>query len=93
MHQATTTMSQPLQPRKTKSAGFMGWLGRQVGHVRKALHTDVTAPQKQVVYRNMQVEQRPHPEQPNVVLRRTTVDEVIVAPVAANQTEQRKPSE
>lgn len=37
-------------PRKKKSAkpkpapGLMGWLGRQVGHVKKAVKTDVTNP-------------------------------------------------
>lgn len=57
--------------------GVFGWLGRQVGHIKKAIHTDVEAPQ-QVTYRNRQVEEAEHPDQPGVKLRRTTIDEVIV---------------
>ena len=61
--------------------GFLGWLGRQVGHVAKAVHTDVTRPAPTaVLYRTNQVEQVPHPTQPGIVLRRTIVDEVVVQP-------------
>jgi hypothetical protein len=56
--------------------GLFGWLGRQVGHIKKAVRTDVT-PEK-VVYRNNRVEEREHPAQPGVKLRRTTIDEVVV---------------
>ena len=56
--------------------GLFGWLGRQVGHIKKAVQTDVT-PEK-VVYRHNRTEEREHPAQPGVKLRRTTIDEVIV---------------
>jgi hypothetical protein len=63
--------------------GFLGWLGRQVGHVAKAVKADVTEPglaaaEPRVVYRTGSVEQVPHPTEPGVVLRRTVVDEVVV---------------
>ncbi|HEV2294241.1 MAG TPA: hypothetical protein VGR35_10315 [Tepidisphaeraceae bacterium] len=67
-----------------KPDSFLGWLGRQVGFVSKAIKTDVTKksePQPQepnVVYRADNIEEAPHPEQPNITLRRTTIDEVIV---------------
>ena len=64
-------MSDPL-PGK----GFFGWLGRQVGHVKKAVQTDVNA--TKVTYRKEKVEEVQHPEDPAVKLRRTTIDEVIV---------------
>ena len=57
--------------------GLFGWLGRQVGHIKKAMQTDVATPEK-VAYRNQKVEEAEHPEQPGVKLRRTTIDEVIV---------------
>ena len=60
-----------------KIRDLLGWLGRQVGHVAKAVRTDVTAPPA-VVQRTAQVQEAPHPTAPNVTLRRTTVDEVIV---------------
>ncbi|MGB7159225.1 MAG: hypothetical protein WBD40_14245 [Tepidisphaeraceae bacterium] len=63
-------------PDKTPDS-FLGWLGRQVGFVKKAIKTDVKHPRK-VVYRADNVEEVPHPEQPNMTLRRTTIDEVIV---------------
>ena len=56
--------------------GFFGWLGRQVGHVKKAVQTDPAA--EKVAYRKEKVEEVPHPEDPAVKLRRTTIDEVIV---------------
>jgi hypothetical protein len=55
--------------------GFLGWLGRQVGYVKRAVRTDVT---RQTVYREQRVEEAKLPQDPNVTLRRTTVDEVIV---------------
>ena len=67
-----------------KPDSFLGWLGRQVGFVNKAIKTDVTKSeepqQKQpdVVYRADNVEEVPHPQEPNMTLRRTTIDEVIV---------------
>ena len=60
--------------------GLFGWLGRQVGHVAKAVRTDVVPPPPAVVHRAEVVQESPHPTRPGVVLRRTTVDEVIVDP-------------
>ena len=61
--------------------GFWSWLGRQVGHVRKAIHTDVAAaPPPRVVYRQGRVEEQPMPDDPNLTLRRTTIDEIIADP-------------
>jgi hypothetical protein len=56
--------------------GLFGWLGRQVGHIKKAVQTDVAAPE--VAYRKETVHEVEHPEQPGVKLRRTTIDEVVV---------------
>ena len=58
-----------------KGDGFLGWLGRQIGHVRKAVKTDVT---KQTVHRETKVQEATLPDKPNVTLRRTVIDEVIV---------------
>ena len=58
-----------------KGIGFLGWLGRQVGYVKKAVSTDVT---RQVVHREEKVEEAKLPDDPNVTLRRTVIDEVIV---------------
>jgi len=67
--------------------GIWGWLGRQFGHVKKAVQTDVEAgkekesqvdPANQVVYQKEQVQEVPHPDNPNLKLRRTVIDEVIV---------------
>lgn len=66
-----------------KPDSFLGWLGRQVGFVNKAIKTDVTnKPPRQpnVVYRADNVEEAPHPKQPNMTLRRTTIDEVVEIP-------------
>ena len=57
--------------------GLFGWLGRQVGHIKKAIQTDVASPE-QVTYRKQEVREAEHPEQAGVKLRRTTIDEVIV---------------
>jgi len=58
-----------------KGIGFLGWLGRQVGYVKKAVSTDVT---QQIVHREEKVEEAKLPDDPNVTLRRTVIDEVIV---------------
>ncbi|HTL30801.1 MAG TPA: hypothetical protein VL282_16340 [Tepidisphaeraceae bacterium] len=58
--------------------GFLGWLGRQVGHVKKAVQTDPAA--AKTIYRNEKVEEVPHPEDPKIRLRRTTIDEAVVDP-------------
>ena len=68
----TTTMAAAdEQPGK----GVWGWLGRQFGHVKKAVKADVS---KQIVHRQQKVEEAKLPDQPNVTLRRTVIDEVIV---------------
>ena len=56
--------------------GWLGWLGRQVGYVKKAVKADVE--KKKVVHRQEQVHETKLPEQPEVTLRRTVIDEVIV---------------
>ena len=56
--------------------GLFGWLGRQVGHIRKAVQSDPGGPK--IAYRKQKVEETEHPDQPGVRLRRTTIDEVIV---------------
>jgi hypothetical protein len=55
--------------------GVWGWLGRQFGYVKKAVKADV---EKQVVHRQQKVEEAKLPDKPNVTLRRTVIDEVIV---------------
>ena len=76
-------------PDNKPGEGLFGWLGRQVGHVKKAVKTDVEAeiekqaegnPENQVVYRKDTVHEAPHPENPDLKLRRTVIDEVIVDP-------------
>ena len=59
-----------------KGKGIFGWLGRQVGYVKKAVKTPVPAPPKKV-YENKTVEEAPHPDDPNIKLRRTVIDEAI----------------
>jgi hypothetical protein len=58
--------------------GFLGWLGRQFGYVSKAVKTDVLAPDSKTIYRDCKIEEQPLPQDPNVKLRRTVIDEVIV---------------
>jgi hypothetical protein len=55
---------------------FFRWFGRQIGYVKKAVQTEVPAPPKKV-YQNKTVEEAPHPEDPNIKLRRTIIDEAI----------------
>ena len=59
--------------------GFFGWLGRQIGHIRQAIHTDVAPPDSKTVWRDSRMEEKPSPVDPNVKLRRTVIDEVIVS--------------
>lgn len=63
-------------PESNKGKSFFGWLGRQVGFVKKAVQTDVTKTPK-VVYRDQKTEELPHPADPNVTLRRTIIDEAV----------------
>ena len=62
-----------------KPNSFMHWLGRQIGHVKGAVQTPVPAPPK-VVYRKQDVQEAALPDRPNEILRRTTIDEVIIPP-------------
>lgn len=55
--------------------GLLGWLGRQVGHVARAIKTDVG---QKTLYRESRTEEKPLPTDPNVKLRRTVIDEVVV---------------
>lgn len=69
--------------RKSAIENAFGWLGRQIGHVKKAVKSDVKKPppaRPKVVYRDDKVEEAPHPTEPGVKLRRTVIDEVIVDP-------------
>ena len=56
--------------------GFLGWLGRQVGYVKRAVKVDVT---RETIYREQRTEEADVPNEPNVKLRRTTIDEVVVS--------------
>ena len=58
---------------------FFGWLGRQIGYVKKAVQTDVPTPPKKV-YQNKTIEEAPHPEDPSIKLRRTVIDEALKDP-------------
>ena len=61
--------------KKLPGNGLLGWLGRQVGYVKRAARTD---PASKVVYREGNVEEVEHPHDPGMKLRRTVIDEVIV---------------
>jgi hypothetical protein len=76
---------QNLKPGK----GLLGWLGRQVAHVRNALKTDVSTPAP--IYRDTKVEERPLPQNPNVKLRRTVIDEVVVDDKRSKPVEKKNP--
>jgi len=54
--------------------GFMGWLGRQVGHVTKAVKAEVGS---KIVYRESKMMEVSHPDDPSLTLRRTTTDELV----------------
>src|SRR3954463_12453132 len=58
--------------------GLFGWLGRQFGHIKKAVQTDPAKPGPQVVYRENRTEEQQLPDQPGMKFRRTGIDEVIV---------------
>lgn len=59
--------------------GFPGWLGRQIGYLKRAVRADIGS---KTVYREQKVEEANLPQEPNVRLRRTTIDEVIVSRVS-----------
>ena len=62
-------------PAELPGKGLLGWLGRQVGYITRALRKDVT---RETIYRERTVREASLPQHANVTLRRTTVDEVIV---------------
>ena len=79
--------------KKLPGEGFLGWLGRQVGYVSKAVKepvapsadsgagakepVDVPA-DAQTIYRDRKVVEQPMPGRPGVLLRRTVIDEAVV---------------
>ena len=69
-----------------KPSSFMKWLGRQIGHVKTAVKTDVPAEPK-VVYRKETVQQAALPDRPQEILRRTTIDEVVIPPPQQRENE------
>jgi hypothetical protein len=66
--------------------GLLGWLGRQLGYITKAVKTDVGG---RTVYRDKTVREANLPDDPNVTLRRTTIDEVIVQPKKGETRDER----
>ena len=59
-----------------KPNSFMNWLGRQIGHVKRAVKTDVP----QVVYKKTSINEASVPDRPDEKLRRTVIDEVVREP-------------
>ena len=70
--------------------GFFGWLGRQVGHVKKAVQADVEKPAPKIVYRENRTEEQQLPDRPGVKFRRTVIDEVIVDPQQNSLPQEKK---
>jgi len=66
----------PQPPKKLPGDGLLGWLGRQVAHVRNALGADIS--KSKTIYRNSKTEEKELPQNPNVKLRRTVIDEVVI---------------
>ena len=78
--------------KKLPGEGFLGWLGRQVGYVSKAVKEPVAPPldppkpkppidapaNAQTIYRDRKVVEQPMPGRPGVLLRRTVIDEAVV---------------
>ena len=84
-------MPKPGNKKTPTNDSLLGWLGRQIGHVKRAVKSDVTKPatpskeskpatKPKVVFRDNKVEEAAHPTQAGVKLRRTVIDEVIVDP-------------
>jgi hypothetical protein len=71
-------MNEPARnsPNGLPGHGLLGWLGRQVAYVKKALGTDVST--EKTIYRDCKIEEKPLPQDPKVKLRRTVIDEVVV---------------
>ena len=62
-----------------KSNSFLGWLGRQVGHVKGAIQAEVPE-QPKVVYQKKSIQEAALPDRPDEKLRRTIIDEVVKEP-------------
>ncbi len=63
--------------------GLLGWLGRQIGYVRVAVHADSESKSEsthlpQQRFERRQVDEAPHPTDARITLRRTTIDEAIL---------------
>ena len=66
--------------------GFLGWLGRQVGYVARAIrhpvgqHSGTVDPKAsaQTIYQEKSVLEAPMPGNSQITLRRTVIDEAIV---------------
>ena len=73
-------MADSPQPRPTPpQSSLLGLLARQFGGIVKALKTPVQKPaDSNTLYRDCKIEEHPLPDDPNVTLRRTVIDEVIV---------------
>ena len=81
-------MSPPAK--KLPGEGLLGWLGRQVGYVSSAVRQPVAGPPDaadrpvdategaQTIYRDEKVVEQPMPGRPNVLLRRTVIDEAVI---------------
>ena len=66
------------RPKKLPGEGFLGWLGRQVGYVSKAVRQPVPRPEAapephksegQTIYRERKVLEQPMPGRPEVKVR------------------------
>lgn len=74
--------------KKLPGEGFLGWLGRQVGYVRNAVRHPAAGdalappvdapPPAQTIYRDSKVIEQPMPGRPEVLLRRTVIDEAVM---------------
>jgi hypothetical protein len=68
-------------------------LARQFGEIVKALKAPVRSPtDSNTLYRESKIEEQPLPSDPNVTLRRTVIDEVIVTGKNPND-ETRNPNQ
>ncbi len=79
MNDSDSKPQQPLPgdlPGTLPGKGLLGWLGRQVAYVRQAMKSDVS--DSKTIYRDCKIEEKPLPQDPNVKLRRTVIDEVVV---------------
>jgi len=59
-----------------KTSSLFSWLGRQIGYVSGAIRK----PTPVIAHRETTVQEASPPNQPDVTLRRTVIDEVIIKP-------------